>query len=89
MKNISEQINKILYEWDPLDIGGYIATDEYRGFIPQILKNINNKNDLTLCLEDILTNHLGIGYNSKNNDHKKALNSIVEKIIELNESPNA
>lgn len=84
MKNIIEKINEILYEWDPLNLEDEIAVDEYRGFIPLILKHINNKEDLTFCLENILINHFETGYDKNNGEHRKNLNEIVINIMLLN-----
>ena len=83
MKNIIESINQILAEWNPLDVEENVTLDEYQGFIPQIIKHIGNKEDLTNCLENILINDLEVGYNSKDEMHKIALVNIVEKILQL------
>lgn len=83
MKNITESINQILSEWDPLNLGEDIAIDEYKGYIPQILKNIKNKDNLIICLENILIYNLEAGYDKKNNTHKNMLNNIIEKIMQL------
>lgn len=83
MNNIVEKINEILYEWDPLNLEDEIARDEYRGFIPLILKHINNKEDLTLCLENILIDNLETGYDKNNDEHRKNLNEIVINIMLL------
>jgi len=84
MKKIIDDINQILSEWDPLGIGEDIITDEYRGYIPVVLKHIKSKEELTSCLEDILVNSLQTGYDKKNNNHKNMLMLIVEKIMRLN-----
>ncbi|WP_212004967.1 hypothetical protein [Chitinophaga sp. HK235] len=83
MKNIIEGVNHILAEWDPLGVGENIAKDEYKRYIPLILKDIKSKRDLTVCLENILINNLEVGYDKENNEHKYALNKIVEKIMQL------
>lgn len=83
MKNIIEGVNHILAEWDPLGVGENIAKDEYKRYIPLILKDIKSKEGLTVCLENILINNLEVGYDKENNEHKYALNKIVEKIMQL------
>lgn len=83
MKNITESINQILAEWNPLDVTENVALDEYQGYIPQIIKHIGNKDALTNCLENILINNLEVGYNSKDEMHKKILVNVVEKILQL------
>ncbi len=81
MTNLSEEINDILSHWDPLEVGEYISTDEYRGFIPQIIKNIKHKEKLINCLEDILINHLEVGYDKNNIAHQNDLLKVVVNIM--------
>lgn len=85
MKSLIKNINQILAEWDPLAVGEDISIDEYQGYIPQIIKHIENKEVLTNCLENILINSLETGYNRNNEEHKIMLNDIVEKILKLKE----
>ncbi len=84
MKNLINGINQILAEWDPLDVGDDVSLDEYQGYVPQVIKNITNKEALTNCLENILINNLEVGYDKKDGRHKKIITDIVEKIIRLN-----
>ena len=83
MKTIIENINQILAEWDPIGVGNTIATDEYRGYIPIIMKSINSKELLKNCLSDILINKIGIVYNPINKEHVRELEQICEKIIQV------
>ena len=43
MKTKSEMINRILAEWDPIGVGYELAIDEYRGYIPVILRFCHDK----------------------------------------------
>jgi hypothetical protein len=83
MKAIIENINQILSEWDPIGVGKTISIDEYRGYIPYILKHIENKQQLINCLEDILINKIGIDYNREDNNHYENLQNICDKLIQL------
>jgi hypothetical protein len=83
MKNIGEEINDILTEWDPLDVGEDIAGDEYRGYIPIIIKNIKVKENLIHCLEDIVKNDLEVGYDKHNYNHKNDLINLVNRLMNL------
>ncbi|MDM1043503.1 hypothetical protein HX004_01415 [Myroides sp. 1354] len=77
-------INQILSEWDPLAIGDHqIAEDEYQTYIPGIIKNIDNKENLISYLENILVNKLEVGYEPNNEIHKRELLAIVDKIINV------
>lgn len=79
-------VNQILADWDPLDVGEDISLDEYQGYVPIIIKHIGNKEALINCLENILINNLEVGYDKNDERHKKMLNDVVEKIMNLNKS---
>ena len=81
MKNIFEYINDILSNWDPLDVGEDLAQDEYQKYIPSIVKRLNDKRDLALYLECILTKELNTDYNKDNDKHRKELDRIIHKML--------
>ena len=56
MKTKSEMINRILAEWDPIGVGYELAIDEYRGYIPVILRFCHDKKKLINYLQNILVN---------------------------------
>lgn len=87
MKRTIENINRILAKWDPIGVGEVISTDEYQGYIPLILKASENKHKLRICLENILINKLGVGYDSKNKEHSDDLEKICDKIIQVVKNP--
>ena len=90
MKALIEKINQVLSEWDPIGVGETIAADEYRGYIPIILRSVNDKKTLMNCLENILVNEIGLDYDSSNKSHVKDLQQVCEKIIQVyndNKSP--
>ena len=83
MNSIAKRINKILAKWDPLNVGEDISIDEYQGYVSKILNHIESKEALTNCLESILINDLVTGYNKEDEMHKKMVDNIVEKILNL------
>jgi hypothetical protein len=83
METIIEKINQILSEWDPIGVGKIISIDEYRGYIPYILKHIENKQRLIRCLEDILINKIGIDYNREDNNHYENLQNVCNKLMKI------
>jgi hypothetical protein len=83
MKALIENINQILAEWDPIGVGEIIATDEYSGYIPIILRSVNDKNILISCLANILANKIGLDYDTSNKSHIKDLQQVCEKIIQV------
>ena len=85
MKNIAKEINQILAEWDPIDVGKDISSDEYQSYVPRMMKDMERKEILTCCLIDILNNSLEMGYDDNNAEHKTDLASIVERILNLKE----
>lgn len=75
---IEESINQIFKEWNPLEVPSFIAEDEYRSYIPDIIQNIYDKYKLKSYLKDMIENKMGLVlYNS--ND----LSDVVESIHNL------
>ncbi len=62
MKDYIENTNRILADWNPIGVPAHIAIEEYRVYIPLILRSIENRGQLMNCLEDILVNKLALGY---------------------------
>ena len=85
MENITESLNLILAEWDPIGVGKDLASYEYRIYIPQILKSSNNIDELLKSLEKIII-ELDVGYNPNNEKHTENLYNICCKIIGLIEN---
>ena len=83
MKNIIESINRVLADWNPIGVDDEIAIEEYKGYIPLILKAIENKQELMNCLEDILINRMEIGYDPSNMEHIKDLQGVCERLIQI------
>jgi len=83
VKNIIESINRVLADWNPIGVDDEIAIEEYKGYIPLILKAIENKQELMNCLEDILINRMEIGYDPSNMEHIKDLQGVCERLIQI------
>lgn len=83
MENIRLSINQILSDWDPLNVGRGIASDEYNKYIIDILKYINSQEQLTIYLEKMLVKDLDTGYDKDNHEHKGAVALIVKKLNNL------
>lgn len=84
MKNIAEKVNLILADWNPIGVPSNIAIDEYRGYIPLILKSITDRQKLMDALLNILVNNLGFEIELDNEELKKDLKIVVDKLISLN-----
>jgi len=81
MDKIVENINRILVEWNPLNVPENIVFEEYKGYIPLIIQSIDD--NLIACLEDILVNQLEIDFDSMNEEHSKDLQQICAKITSV------
>ncbi len=53
MNNLDEKINRILVQWNPLDVPSAISIHEYDGYVPLIKSNLRSKEDLMYCLNRI------------------------------------
>ena len=76
MKAITEMINQILMEWDPIGVGPELAIDEYQGYIPIILRSCFDKKKLLDCLQNIVIHEMGLEYDLNNE-------LICDKIIQV------
>jgi len=83
MRQIVENLNRILAEWNPIGVPYHIAAEEYKGYIPSLLQSIENRQQLRDCLEDILINKLEIGYDPTNKEHSEDLQQVCEKLIQV------
>jgi len=79
-----EKINEILADWNPIGVNSNLAKNEYRGYVPIIIKNINNKDKLLDCLIDILINKIGVGHRPLTEEQENELRKISEKLAEAN-----
>lgn len=77
-----ENINRILTEWNPIGVPAYIASDEYRSYIPAILHSIESHEQLKNCLENML-NDIGTGYDPANPEHAEDLHKVCKSILKV------
>lgn len=80
-KKFLKSINNILSDWNPIGVPDDIALDEYREYIPVILKYIEDRQQLINCLEDILVNKIGLDYHPENQVHFDDLQQLSDKLI--------
>ena len=83
MKAITEMINQILMEWDPIGVGPELAIDEYQGDIPIILRSCFDKKKLLDCLQNIVIHEMGLEYDLNNEKHNNDIQLICDKIIQV------
>ena len=83
MKAITEMINQILMEWDPIGVGPEVAIDEYQGYIPIILRSCFDKKKLLDCLQNIVIHEMGLEYDLNNEKHNNDIQLICDKIIQV------
>jgi hypothetical protein len=88
MDQLSEKINKVLINWDPLQVtemGGPTST-EYTSYIPMIKEVLHNKHKLLRLLEKILQNEMGLNYNPTIGLQKEEVLDVIEQLSKLSES---
>lgn len=83
MEQTFNHINLILTEWNPIGVPEDIATQEYKGYIPSIIKSITNRESLMNCLEDIIVNKIGLDYDKNNETQSIDLENICDKILQV------
>ncbi len=75
---IEDKINDILKIWNPLDVPAFIADDEYKDYIPDIMKCMVNKKKLENFLLNLLEKKMGVIIKDI-----EEISEITEKIINL------
>lgn len=83
MEKTIENINRVLADWNPIEVPENIAIEEYKGYIPLILQSIENRHQLMNCLEDILINKLELEYNHSNKEQSDDLQKVCDKLIQV------
>lgn len=79
---MTESINKILAEWDPIGVGHPICNHEYRQYIPEIIQASSSQEKLELSLAKII-NNLGLDFDTNDLNQRKEINEVAEKIIKV------
>jgi len=89
MKTIEEKINKILTDWNPINVPDEIAFDEYKSHIPTIIKYSYSYNSLFECLVDIVKNKIGLEFDINNKEHLEDINKVTNEIYSVIKSDNS
>jgi hypothetical protein len=82
MSKVFENINRVLAIWNPIGVDDYMALEEYKAYIPSLLKAIEDKQKLKKCLEEIIVNEIGLGYDPTNKKDSEDLEQVCDNIIQ-------
>ena len=80
--DLYNKVNFILADWNPIGVDSAIALDEYKGYIPLIIRNLNNRKNLLNALITILS-ELGLDYDSENISHQQELDEIIKNLLKI------
>ena len=83
MRNANEEINKILSDWNPIEVPKEIALEEYRIYIPTILTALRKNDDVFNVLIEILTCKMELDYNPEKKEHVDDLKQVCEKLLKI------
>jgi len=81
---INEEINTILSEWNPISVPSIVENSEYSKYVNEIIENGKTIESIEKCLINIITNKIGLSYDSNNKDQKKEITAVacgIEKVI--------
>jgi hypothetical protein len=70
------KINRILADEDPLGVGYPISTDEYLGYVPEIIKNGNSIEGLKSLMFDILNRRMELALDIDSIEFNRLVNII-------------
>jgi hypothetical protein len=84
MSNIEEQINELLVQWNPIELGtDEPIYDEYRSYIPRIKAILSDKAQIKSLLKHIVTEEMGLAYDKHNPDHVSEVEELSKKLNKL------
>jgi hypothetical protein len=85
MKNdsgLKQRINYVLSQWNPLDVPEFIAEDEYRSYVEQIISVGNNEKELEVYLVHLVRDTLGLEYDENNVEHRGDVKKVVREMVQ-------
>ena len=80
---LTEQINTVLMDWNPIGVGADIAESEYEEYIPQLIQKAKDQKELTVYLEKILVNDMGLSYNRDDKTQRESVQTVSNKIVHI------
>jgi hypothetical protein len=80
MNSIYEQVNAVISKWDPLNVGPDLASDEYRAFIPRLVRNIGKRENLRIALEEILLKEMKCDFQQDDPIHIKSIEDLCDEL---------
>jgi hypothetical protein len=75
-------VNQILAEWDPIGVPDSVAKTEYTDYVPRILEQRDNLDEIVRELEAIVVQDIGLDYNPDNPAQKQHTIKFATKIYE-------
>ncbi len=81
MTSITEKISDILTQWNPLEVPAHIAGVEYDEYVPRIVACLHDQERLANCIEGILINDLGTGYDPSLEEHVRDLERVCAELL--------
>lgn len=81
MTSITERVRAILTRWNPLGVPAHIAGVEYDEYVPRIVACLRDEERLANCIEGILINDLGTGYDPSLEEHMRDLEGVCAELL--------
>lgn len=83
MDNIEVRINKILANWNPINVPIELADEEYKNYVPIIIKNGYDKDLLFDCMCNTTRSIVGLNFDLTNKSHLKDLQEVCNEIFNV------
>jgi len=80
MNAIYEEVNSILAQWDPLNVGTDLALDEYRAYAPRLIRNLGERERLKTELEEILLKEMVCDFQHDDPLHMNSIEELCDKL---------
>jgi len=80
MNSKEQKINKILHQWNPIEVPDNIATQEYSCYVNEICNLPPDEIVIYNYLKKLIT-EMGLNFDEKNIDHKNSTLSFAKLIL--------
>ncbi|MCU7492347.1 MAG: hypothetical protein HF300_11185 [Ignavibacteria bacterium] len=82
-KYLFNKINEILARWNPLDVPHFIASDEYKSYVNDIVSQGKDFDKIRSELKRILVDQMGLTFSDDIPEHSLDLDNVAKEIFNV------
>lgn len=82
MRNLFDEINKILSDWNPVEVPIDIAENEYKSYVTRIINIGANYDKVKAELITILTTDMGLTFDENDLYQQDELDKVARRVMD-------